>query len=155
MGLNQYSELLYYIKKLGEEDVFIKTITQGDTTEINLDKGNIFTLLHINIESGGFTNGSTILFDVLLQCMSLRDLSNEARDNKFEGNDNEIDNHNETLASLNRIWSIMYRDFEDNNITASENPTLTKRTFEGTDLYDGWDLTFQVEVPNTTLNLCQ
>jgi hypothetical protein len=48
----------------------------------------------------------------------------------------------------------MYRDFEENNITASESPSFEKISLEGVNMLDGWELSFDVEVPNTTLNLC-
>jgi hypothetical protein len=74
---------------------------------------------------------------------------------QYWGQDNELDNHNTTLAILNRIWGKMYKDFENKNITASENPTFELGSMEGHKLLDGAVLTFQVELPNTTINLCQ
>jgi len=153
--MNQYTTLLKYIYDLATADVFINTVTQGDTDKIDLDKGNIFSLLHITIESGSFSNGSTVNFSVSLDCLALRNINNNVViDDKFWKQDNEVDNHNETLASLNRLWTIMYKDFEKSNITASENPSLEKIAFSGKNLYDGWSLSFDVELPNTTLNLC-
>jgi len=49
----------------------------------------------------------------------------------------------------------LYIDFEENNITASENPSFELGSFEAPKLLDGARLTFSVEVPNTTINLCQ
>lgn len=49
----------------------------------------------------------------------------------------------------------MSTDFEKTNIPASENPTLEIVTFDRANILDGWILTFQVEIPNTTINLCQ
>ena len=48
----------------------------------------------------------------------------------------------------------MIRDFADNDITASENPSLIPLIYEGKNLYDGWQLTFDVDVPNTIINIC-
>ena len=153
--MNQYSELLRYIYDLAMGDVFINTVTQGNVEDVDLNKGNIFSLLHVVIDGGGFTNGSTVLFNVSLQCLALRDINkDEVVEDKFWLQDNQVDNHNETLASLNRLWTIMLKDFDKRDITASENPTLSKISFEGTNLYDGWDLSLDVELPNTTLNLC-
>jgi hypothetical protein len=151
--MNHYSELLYYIKSLVEQDSYINTITKG---EVNLDvnKENIFPLFNIAILSGSFTNGQTINFNVELTCLDIRDINKEIINDKFWEQDNEVDNHNETLACLNRVWLKMYRDFEQRNITASENPSLEIGTLEGKNLLDGWVLTFDVEMPNTTISLC-
>ena len=85
--MNQYSELLRYIKKLGEDDVFINTVTQGNFSRIDLDKGNIFPLLHTNVLSAEFNNGATIVFNVEIAALQQRDTNKEINTNKFTGND--------------------------------------------------------------------
>lgn len=154
MALNQYTQLLYYIKGLGEADEFIDTVTQGNQDEIDLAKMNIFPLLHIDINGGSFTNGSTVIFNVQIAALDIRDINKEVVTDKFWKQDNEVDNLNEMLAVLNRIWSKMYRDFDNNNITASENPSLEIVLESGSNLLDGWVLTFDVEMPNDTISLC-
>lgn len=153
--MNQYSELLYYIKGLAESDPFINHVTQGTLEQSTVDKMIIPTLVNIFISGGGFTNGNTITFDVELACLSQRDINKEVRTDDFWKQDNEVDNLNETHAVLNRLWNKMYVDFEKENITSSENPTLTPIIFGDAKLLDGWLLTFSVEMPNTTINLCQ
>lgn len=152
--MNQYTQLLYYIKELAENDAYINTITKSEDDSIDLDKGNIFPLFNIDINDATFTSISTVSFSVQIQCLALRDINKEVVEDKFWRQDNEVDNHNETLASLSRIWQIMNRDFTENNITASDNPTLTKITFSNKNLLDGWEMDFDVEMPNDNLNLC-
>jgi len=155
MGLNQYSQLLNYLKSLADADVFINTVTKGDWSKQELNKSIKFPQCHINVTDANFNNGSTIVFGVQIGVFDIRDLSKENSTDVFWEQDNEVDNHNETLASLNRMWLIMLTDFEKTNITASENPTLEIVTFDRANVLDGWILTFQVEIPNTTINLCQ
>jgi len=152
--MNQYTELLYYIKSLGEADTFVNTITQGEFDKVDLDKANIFPLLHASVTGASFTNGSTVVFNVQIGCLNQRETNKNINTDKFWDNDNEVDNMNETLAVLNRIWVTMYRNFQDKNIIASENPSLEPMFEDRTNLLDGWILTFDVEIPNTTLNLC-
>jgi hypothetical protein len=152
--MNQYTELLYYIKSLAEADSLVNTVTKGDFDLLDLDKMNIFPLVHIAIAGAGFTNGATVNFSVQVGCFDIRDINKEIRTNKFWEQDNEVDNHNTTLAILNRMWLKMYTDFEQNNITASESPSLDIYSFVRSNTLDGWILSFDVEVPNTTINLC-
>jgi hypothetical protein len=155
MGLNAYTQLLTYIKQLGEADPFINTITQGNFSRIDLDKGNIFPLLHVTVLGGAFNNGSTIEFNIEVVALQQRDTNKEIRTDKFWEQDNEVDNLNEMLAVLNRLWLNMYRDFQENNISASENPTLDIIEPESqTNSIEGWRMVFNVEVPNTTISLC-
>ncbi len=152
--MNHYTELLYYIKQIVDADDFVNTITQGDLDRYDLDKSNIFPLLHIDITSGGFTNGQTVIFNIEIACCADHDENKEINVDKFWGNDNEVDNLNECLAVLNRLWGYMHKDFGENNITSSENPSFDKLTGYGKNYLDGWLLTFDVEMPNTTINLC-
>ena len=152
--MNQYTEVLIYIKTLAEQDNFINTITQGDTSDYDLDKGNIFPLLNIDINNAGFTNGNTITFDIEIGCCDIRDANNETRTDKFWLQDNKVDNLNTMLASLNRIWFKLLQDFENNNIRVDETAPLEQLTEWNKNLVDGWLMTFTIEVPNTTISLC-
>ena len=152
--MNTYSELLRYLRFLGEEDAFVNTITQGDFNDVDVDKKNIFPLLHISIGNASFPSHSVIRYDVQIGCFDIRDVNKEITTDKFTKQDNEIDNLNETLATINRLWLKMSKDFEDNNITASDAPSCEIHTFVRMNTLDGWILTFQVDVPNTMLSLC-
>tara|TARA_R110000803_G_scaffold76454_3_gene141100 strand:+ start:234 stop:701 length:468 start_codon:yes stop_codon:yes gene_type:complete len=151
--MNQYTELLYYIKALGEADPYINTILKGNS--IDLNKIDIYPLLNIVIDAGSFPSGGTIAFDVVLECVAIRDINKEVVTDKFWEISNEVDNHNETLATLNRMWRSMNRDFTNNNITASDNPSIEKITGEKMDILDGWSMTFTVEMPNVEVDLCK
>lgn len=149
--MNQLTELYRYIKELAEADSQVNKVTKKQ----DLAKETIFPLVNVIVESGGFTNGSTVNFNVELSCFDIRNINKEIQTDDFWGNDNEVDNHNLAIAVLNRLWNKMYIDFEENNITASENPSFELGSFEAPKLLDGARLTFAVEVPNTIINLCQ
>jgi hypothetical protein len=153
--LNQLTQLYEYVKQLAEADEFVNTILKQDFNDIELKKEIIFPLLNVRIITGSFTNGQTINFNIQIGVFDVRDINKEIETDIFWGNDNEVDNHNLCIAVLNRLWTKMYRDFEENNITASENPSFELGYFERAKLLDGVILSFDVEVPNTTINLCQ
>lgn len=152
--MNAYTQLLNYIKLLGDADIFVNTVTKTGGADLDTYKGNIFPILDIFVTSGSFPSTSVIRYTVELTCIDLRDINKEVVNEKFFSNDNEVDNLNETQAVLSRIWLNMIRDFADNNITASESPTLNPIIYSGKNIYDGWTLTFDVDVPNTTISLC-
>tara|TARA_R110000851_G_scaffold116631_2_gene242918 strand:+ start:1211 stop:1672 length:462 start_codon:yes stop_codon:yes gene_type:complete len=152
--MNHYTELLYFIKGLADADPLVNSVTQGDFDRLDLDKMTIFPLVHISIGDAQFSNGTTVSFDIQLGAHSIRDINKEIRTDNFWLQDNEVDNLNEMLAVLNRLWSKIYRGFSDNDITTTENPTLQQTLDEGTNLLDGWILSFNVQMPNTTMSLC-
>ena len=151
--MNQLTQLYLYLKQLAGADDLVNSVMK--TVDIDLKKEVMYPLVNINIVSGSFTNGSTVQFNIELACFNQRDINKEINTDDFLGQDNEVDNHNLCVAVLNRMWLNMYTDFEQNNITSSENPTFELGSFEGAKLVDGARLTFTVEVPNTELSLCQ
>jgi hypothetical protein len=152
--MNKYSELLYFLKGIAEDNEFVNTVTKGTVDKIDLEKANIYPLVHITIDEAQFTNGQTIIFNVTLECLTLRDINKEIVHDKFWGNDNEVDNHNLTMAILNDMWLRILRDWAERNITTTDTATLNKIEFSGTNLLDGWSLSCEVELPNTTISLC-
>ena len=151
--MNQLTELYKYIKQLAEDDNFVNAVYR--MKDIEQKKEVITPVVGIDILSGGFTNGQTIIFNVEIAAFSIRDINKEIKTDTFWGNDNELDNQNTCISILNRIWLVMYRDFEENNITSSDNPTFEIGSFEGTKLLDGARMTFDIEMPNTLISLCQ
>ena len=150
--MNAYSELLIYIKGLVEATGYVNTITRGQ--EIDLNKGNIFPLFNIDILTGSFTSNATITFTVDMQCLDIRDVNKDQVNDKFWLNDNEVDNHNSTLACLNEVWVKIHRDLALKDISSSDNPPITKITFSDKNLLDGWELSFDIEMPITQVDLC-
>ena len=150
--MNQVTTLYTYIKSLGEADSYVSTITKNATAEILQNKVTIFPLLNIAITSVSYTSQQIKTFSIELSCFNKRDQNNETVNDVFWENDNEVDNMNETEACLNRIWLIMERNFDKNNITANENPTLDPVLEGTTSLIDGWLMTLDVNVPN--IDIC-
>ena len=151
--MNQLTQLYTYLKKLADADSLVNYVTKSNAMDVN--KEIITPVVAINITSGGFTNGSTVKFNIELACFSQRDITKDLIEDEFWGNDNEVDNHNTCIAILNRMWNTMYVDFENNNITSSKNPNFELGSFDGLKLLDGARLTFEVEMPNTDISLCQ
>ena len=152
--MNQYTELLNYFKSLCEADKFINTFTQGDTSDYDLDKGNIFPVCNIDILSANFPNPQTVSFSVQIACMQLRDSNKKTDMDKFWLQDNKVDNLNETLASLNRMWLIMFKDFEDRKISAEITSSILAVNEWNKNLVDGWLMNVDIILPNTTVSLC-
>ena len=153
--MNHYTELLNYIKELADSDPLVNKVTQGNADEIDFNKMNLTPLVHISINAGSFTNGSSVILNVELAAVNVVDINKEVNTDEFYFNDNRVDNLNETMAIINRIWSRMTTDFERKNIVASENPSFDEIEGIGSNALNGWNISFTVEMPNEQLSLCQ
>ena len=151
--MNAYSQLLRHIKSMADEDEYITTVLHRLPEDFDWEKGNIFPILNISALAGTFTSTSTIQFDVTLTCVDKRYINKEDVNDKFWSNDNEVDNHNSTLSAISNLWTRINRDYSRENITASDSPSITQIEFEGVNLMDGWEITFQVEMP-MSVSLC-
>tara|TARA_R110000787_G_scaffold130386_3_gene242329 strand:+ start:251 stop:841 length:591 start_codon:yes stop_codon:yes gene_type:complete len=153
--MNHYTEILAYIKTLALQDSLVNVVTQGEYTDLDIDKMNVFPFVHVQVNGAGFTNGSSVIFNVQLGAVTDRDTNKKVIGKTYFNNDNEVDNLNDTLGILNRLWTKMYSDFEDNDIVASENPSLEITKDDVANGLDGWILSFDIEMPNKELSLCQ
>ncbi len=152
--MNQYSQLLQYLQQLAYSNELVNMVTQGEFQDMDLLKAGLFPLVHISIATGSFTNTQTVNFDVQLGVFNIRTLNKEINTDKFWKNDNAVDNINECIAILNYMWGKIYVDFEEHNITASENPTFELLYENRSNILDGVILTFVVEMPNNIISLC-
>jgi len=152
--MNHYTQLLRYIKTLSDQDDFINTITQGDISEMDLDKGNIFPMLHVDINDATFTNGNTVQFNIEIACVDIRDNNKTTNTDKYYLQDNKMDNLNETMSVLNRLWIKLLHDIEEENIHIEESASLQQVENYGKNMLDGWLMSFVIDLPNTDISLC-
>lgn len=148
--LNQYSDLYATLKELADANPLVNTVTKGEIDNIDLEKFNIFPLVHIHIGDAAFVDGGRLInFEVFISCLTDRDLNKEVITDKYWQQDNEVDNHNETLAILNQMWTKIYRRWEDvKGISTDDDAPLTKITDARGNILDGWEMTFTVQVEN-------
>lgn len=149
--MKSYYEVLKLIREKLEADPLVHTVTQGDISELDLDKQNIYPLVHI--QTGTSVIGlNTITFNLTVYAMDIRDSKNEPRTDKFNGNDNEVDNLNSMLAICNRLFKAIAK-LED-SFAINENPTCEPFYESRTNVLDGWAMSFQIEIPNTEISVC-
>lgn len=149
--MRNYYEVLRVLKEHLESDSLVNTVTQGNIADIDLDKKNIYPLVHI--QTGSATLGlQTISFNISVFAMDIRDKVNQPVTEKFNGNDNEIDNLNSMLAVLNRLYKAIAK--LDSDIAISENPSCEPFTESRMNLLDGWAMTFDLDIPNNEIAVC-
>lgn len=156
--MNHYTTLLDKLVSVAEADKLVNTITDGFFTDMDWQKVTEFPLVHIQVNGGQFSSEQTVTFNVQIGCYNKRNHTNLPMiktGKRLQYNDNRNDNMNECLNTLNRLWLNLVRDWADDNITASENPSFDPDQELAINTLDGYVLTFDVELPNTTISLCE
>ena len=151
-----YYHITEKIRDIAIADGYINVVTEGDISEVDLNKQTIFPLLHI-VPTNATLGAKTTSIDFTLICLNVVDINNkDIRDelDPFFKQDNEQDVLNETLNFLNNIVSQFRRGSAYSDLfQVFADPTAQPIRDSYTNLLAGWSLDFTVLVPNEA-NIC-
>ncbi len=151
--MREFYKVVDYLKTTLSNDVNVHTITHGLRSMMDIDKKNIFPLVHLQVTSSTVSNSmATFIFEVAV--VDLRNISKQQVTNKFLGNDNELDNLNTCHAVLNRLVSILQNQNNNDAIQLVNTPTLQPIIFEDSNLLDGWRTDLELIIPNNEIVVC-
>jgi hypothetical protein len=150
--MNAYYEVLRVLKTSLQDNKDVNTVTQGDISEIDINKQNIYPLAHVELSNGSF-NENTIQFNCTLHALDQKDINKAINTDKFTGNDNEIDVMNTMLFVLRRTYLELAKDMRTEDITILGEPNITQVTNTANNII-GWQMEFQIEVPDKIISVC-
>jgi len=151
--MREFYKVVDYLKTTLSNDVNVHTITHGLRSMMDIDKKNIFPLVHLQVTSSTVSNSmATFIFEVAV--VDLRNISKQQVNDKFLGNDNELDNLNTCHAVLNRLVSILQNQNNNDAIQLVNVPTLQPIIFEDSNLLDGWRTDLELIIPNNEIVVC-
>jgi hypothetical protein len=130
----------------------VNTITQG-TDIIDNVKKNIFPLAHINILNAS-APGQNNTFTFEIAVLDIRNVSKVKSNNKFLGNDNEIDNLNTCHAIINYALTKMQLERNEFDIEIETISELSPILLEFTNMLDGWKVNLTLSIPNNAMSVC-
>jgi hypothetical protein len=151
--MREFYKVVDYLKTTLEADVNVHTITHGLRSMMDIDKKNIFPLVHLQVLSSTPNNGS-VTFSFEIAVVDLRNISKQIVTDKFLSNDNELDNLNTCHAVLNRLVAILINKNNDYAIQLVNAPTLQPIIFEESNLLDGWRTDLELVIPNNEIIVC-
>ena len=149
--MNQYYKCLNFLRDNLKDAPFVNTITQG-TDIIDNVKKNIFPLAHISILNSVVGQDVTMTFEVAV--LDIRNVSKIKSDDKFVGNDNEIDNLNTCHAILNYMITKMQLKRNADDIEVETISELSPILMEFTNMLDGWKCNITLSIPNNEMTVC-
>lgn len=151
--MREFYKVVDYLKTTLSNDINVHTITHGLRSMTDIDKKNIFPLVHLQVTSSTVSNSmATFIFEVAV--VDLRNISKQPVSDKFLGNDNELDNLNTCHAVLNRLVSILQNQNNNDGIQLVNVPTLQPIIFEESNLLDGWRCDLELVIPNNEIVVC-
>ena len=151
--MREFYKVTRFLKNTLAADANVHTVTHGLRSMIDIDKKNIFPLVHLQVTNSTVDN-TNVTFTFEIAVVDLRNISKQPVSDKFLSNDNELDNLNTCHAVLNRLVSILRNQNNNDNIQMVNAPSLQPIIFEGSNLLDGWRTDIELIIPNIEIRVC-
>lgn len=150
--MTQQNELFTVCKFLIDkfrENPIVNTISFEKTSNIDLNKENIFPLVNIDlINTDPIDN--VLVFNFIINILQQRDYDNELNNDKLLDKTNLIDNLNECYGIATRLINNIRANFNDNFIEIRTlSPIQMVNNYNANSL-DGVTFTLSLEIENTT-----
>jgi hypothetical protein len=127
---------------------FVKTVTYGELSDVDLGKQTIFPLAHL-IVNNATVGEKVITFNTSIICMDIVDISKDETTDIFMGNDNEQDILNTQLAVLTRVLNQFQRgDLYVNKFQIAEDVSCEPFVDRFENKLAGWTATFNILLQN-------
>lgn len=142
----------YVISKLRDymqDDLGIKTFTNGNIDKVGNAKQSIYPYAHIMVNNVTPSSPSSN-FNISVILMDIVDISKQENEDVFDGNDNELDVLNTVLVYCMRLTENLRRGslFDDMLRIDSESVSCEPFVDRFEDKVAGWVITFDLNVPN-------
>ena len=145
--MNELAFVTQFIIDEFKLNILVNTITFEKSSDIDLNKENIYPLVNIDIIES--TYGDQVLtFNYIITILQQRDTEPKLTDNKIFGS-NLIDNLNECNSIAVKFLTSV-RNTNDTNIDFIEISVIEMIKYEYGNLLDGVKFTLTAEYPNLT-----
>ncbi len=146
--MKAFYDVTNQIKTALAAEPFVKTVTFGELSDVDLGKQTIFPLAHLMINNA--TVGEKIItFNTSIICMDIVDISKDEVTDIFVGNDNEQDILNTQLAVLTRVLNQFQRgDLYVNKFQINEDVGCEPFVDRFENKLAGWNATFNILLQN-------
>ena len=147
--MNTYFEIIDDLQEIAIAEPFINTVTQGDITDVDLNKSTIFPLCHLSVTNASISS-NLVTLDVSVILMDIIDFSKDNPSSDIRRNNNEMDTLNTQLNVASRLQATILRNSNIRDTYQLEGPfscePFTER-FEAN--LSGWSVTFSISMNNS------
>jgi len=155
--MNTYYKLITTIKDTFEEDARVNTVTTSGDDDIDINKKNLYPLVHLNVLDSPFITLDTtavVRYNVEVTVVDIRDINKEIINDKFWLNDNRHDNWNETRSILKEAQNKLVKNINGSDVTITSATAANILSFAKENTLDGWQETWTVDVPDIYTKSC-
>ena len=148
-----YFDIIDKLKTHFDGDVLVNTVTQGNLFDIDINKMDIFPLVHIIVNNASLES-NVVRYNISILAMDIVDITKDETVNKFDGNDNELYVLNTQLQVLTRCYELLLRgNLWDDKFQIDGNPTCEPFVDRFENKLAGWTITMDVLIENS-MTIC-
>ena len=103
-----YFDLIDKLKTHFDNDVLVNTVTQGNLFDVDLNKQDIFPMVHLIVNTASLES-NVVRYNISILAMDIVDITKDETVSKFDGNDNELYVLNTQLQVLTRCYELLLR----------------------------------------------
>lgn len=145
--MNETSTINRYMIDSFDANKLVNTISIVSTSEIDLNKENIYPLVNIDMLSVDVQDDA-LVYEFKLTAVQQRDIKPQKTDSKLLSDSNYLDNINETTSILQRFINVLRRQNNDDNIELVSSTDLDiLKNWRGGGL-DGVQMEVEIAIPN-------
>jgi hypothetical protein len=144
--MTNYAIVSKYLTDLFQEDSLVNTVIFGEVNDRELNKADIFPLVHI-MPRVVQPNGGVITLSYDIAVVGVRTVPDHFQTQKIFG-DNLIDNLNESYQILVNAYSKMYTLDNDYGIDMLSADAMQPIVLTGQTLLDGFEQGFVLQIKN-------
>jgi|TARA_R110002072_G_scaffold228872_1_gene386115 hypothetical protein len=146
--MNNYFKVIDDLKAAAIAEPFINTVTQGDITDVDLNKSTIYPVCHLMVNNATLT-GNSVTLDMSVILMDIMDFSKETVTSDIRGNNNEMDVLNTQLAVAGRLQALLLRAQPYRDTYQLDSPFNCEPFTDSFDVnVAGWTASFSIVMAN-------
>lgn len=143
-----YFDIIDKLRTHFEADVLVNTVTQGNLFDIDINKMDIYPLVHIIVNNASLES-NVVRYNISILAMDIVDITKDEEENKFDGNDNELYVLNTQLQVLTRCYELLLRgDLYTDKFQIDGNPSCEPFVDRFENKIAGWTFTADILIPN-------
>ena len=152
-----YYEITKHIRDFFQSDPEINTVEIGNFFDLDLNKAEIYAIAGIEADNPEFING-VVRFNVTIIVMDLVDERKENEEGlpaaeRWKGQDNKQDVHNQLLAVLERFNNSLEKGtLQDKGWELIGTPNINIFEDRGDNMLAGWTGSYVIDIPQTVDN---
>lgn len=148
-----YFDLIDKLKTHFDNDVLVNTVTQGNLFDVDLNKQDIFPMVHLIVNTASLES-NVVRYNISILAMDIVDITKDETVSKFDGNDNELYVLNTQLQVLTRCYELLLRgDLWSDKFQIDGNPTCEPFVDRFENKLGGWTMTCDILIPNS-MTIC-